>query len=399
MPSPRLASPFGYLQQCARRRGRGSNDFEGRTILLTGGTGSFGQHFTRTAPSKWNPAAVRIFSRDELKQYEMARGFDDPRLRFFIGDVRDIDRLRRAMRGVDVVIHAAALKQVPSASTTPSRRSRPTSWAANVVKVCIDAGVPRAIALSTDKAVSPVNLYGATKLCAEKLFVQANVVRGKHDTRLPACATATSSDRAAASCRSSATRQASGELTITDERMTRFWITLEQAVSSSRTASWRCRVARSSCRRSRARGCWISPRRSPPDASLHRIRPGEKLHESLITPEESRHTSDHGWCYIVEPEHAFWARHDARDGTPVDEGFVYSSDTNKQWLDVAELRELLRRGRAPDGGWPHTVRDELRQSPGDRRGTPIRERPLPYGRHHLEESDVAAVVDALRSGT
>ena len=161
------------------------NIFEGRTILITGGTGSFGQHFTRTLLERWNPAAIRIFSRDELKQSEMARRIDDERLRFLIGDVRDRDRLRRAAQGVDIVVHAAALKQVPACEYNPFEAVRTNILGAqNVAEVCIEAGIPRAVALSTDKAVSPANLYGATKLCAERLFVQANVYAAAHATRL-----------------------------------------------------------------------------------------------------------------------------------------------------------------------------------------------------------------------
>ena len=159
------------------------NYFEGRTILLTGGTGSFGHHFARTALDHWNPRTIRIFSRDELKQSEMQRSFDDDRLRFLIGDVRDRDRMRRAVAGADIVIHAAAMKQVPACEYNPFEAVQTNILGTqNVAEACIEAGIPRAVALSTDKAVSPASLYGATKLCAEKLFVQANVYAG-HERR------------------------------------------------------------------------------------------------------------------------------------------------------------------------------------------------------------------------
>lgn len=320
------------------------NEFEGRTILVTGGTGSFGQHFTRTALAQWNPAAIRIFSRDELKQTDMERKFDDPRLRFFIGDVRDGDRLRRAIEGVDVVIHAAALKHVPVCEYNPFEAIKTNILGTqNVAQACIDARVPRAIALSTDKAVSPVNLYGATKLCAEKLFVQANVYTGTHDTRLSCVRYGNVVGSRGSVVPLFRDQLTSGELTVTDERMTRFWITLDQAVQFVAD----CVVAMSGGevfvpKIPSTRVLDLAEAIAPGvPISYTGIRPGEKLHESLITPEESRHTSDHGWCYIVEPEHAFWTRHDPADGTAVAEDFVYASDSNTQWLDIAELRELL----------------------------------------------------------
>ncbi len=207
------------------------NYFEGRTILLTGGTGSFGHHFTRTALSQWNPKTIRIFSRDELKQSEMQRSFDDDRLRFLIGDVRDHERLRRAVDGVDIVIHAAAMKQVPACEYNPFEAVQTNILGTqNVADACIEARIPRAVALSTDKAVSPASLYGATKLCAEKLFVQANVYAGPHDVRL-SCVRYGNVVGSRGSVVPLFRDQAStGELTVTDERMTRFWITLDQAV-------------------------------------------------------------------------------------------------------------------------------------------------------------------------
>ncbi len=324
--------------------------FDGRTILVTGGTGSFGQHFTHTALSKWNPRAIRIFSRDELKQTEMERRFGDPRLRFFVGDVRDRDRLRRAVEGVDVVIHAAALKHVPVCEYNPFEAIKTNILGTqNVAEVCLDAGIPQALALSTDKAVSPVNLYGATKLCAEKLFVQSNVYAGKHDTRLACVRYGNVVGSRGSVIPLFRTQAASGELTVTDERMTRFWITLDQAVQFVAD----CYVAMS--------GGEVFVPKIPSTRVLDLaeaiapgmpirytgIRPGEKLHESLITSEEARHTFDRGWCYVVEPEHAFWATRGATDGSPVAPDFVYSSDHNTQWLDIAELRQLLKALPAP----------------------------------------------------
>jgi UDP-N-acetylglucosamine 4,6-dehydratase/5-epimerase len=320
------------------------NYFEGRTILLTGGTGSFGHHFTRTALSQWNPRAIRIFSRDELKQSEMQRSFDDDRLRFLIGDVRDHERLRRAVDGVDIVIHAAAMKQVPACEYNPFEAVQTNILGTqNVAEACIEAGIPRAVALSTDKAVSPASLYGATKLCAEKLFVQANVYAGPNDVRLSCVRYGNVVGSRGSVVPLFRNQAAAGELTVTDKRMTRFWITLDQAVRL---------VA--DCVATMAGGEVFIPKipstrvvdlaeAIAPGVSIRYtgIRPGEKLHEVLITSDEARHTFDKDWCYIVVPEHPFWGSRATSDGAHVAEDFHYSSDSNTEWLDVDDLRTLL----------------------------------------------------------
>lgn len=320
------------------------NVFEGRTILLTGGTGSFGQHFTRTALARWSPAAIRVFSRDELKQSVMERQIDDERLRFLLGDVRDRDRLRRAVDGVDIVIHAAALKQVPACEYNPFEAVRTNILGAqNVAEVCIDAGVRRAVALSTDKAVSPTNLYGATKLCAERLFVQANVYAGAHQTRL-SCVRYGNVVGSRGSVLPLFTDQAaSGELTVTDERMTRFWITLDQAVQFVADSVARMQGGELFIPKIPSMRVVDLAEAVAPGARLRYtgIRPGEKLHEALLTPEEARHTVDAGSCYIVEPEHPFWGDSRIPDAKPVAEDFLYTSDRNSEWLDVDALRELI----------------------------------------------------------
>ncbi len=320
------------------------NYFEGRTILLTGGTGSFGQHFTRTALSQWNPKTIRIFSRDELKQSEMQRSFDDDRLRFLIGDVRDHQRVRRAVEGADIVIHAAAMKQVPACEYNPFEAVQTNILGAqNVAEVCIEAGIPRAVALSTDKAVSPANLYGATKLCAEKLFVQANVYAGPSDVRLSCVRYGNVVGSRGSVVPLFRSQADTGELTVTDKRMTRFWITLDQAVQL---------VA--DCVATMAGGEVFVPKipstrvvdlaeAIAPGVSIRYtgIRPGEKLHEVLITAEEARHTFDMDWCYVVVPEHPFWRARATNEGSHVAEDFTYSSDSNTEWLDVDDLRDLL----------------------------------------------------------
>jgi UDP-N-acetylglucosamine 4,6-dehydratase len=320
------------------------NAFEGRTILLTGGTGSFGQHFTRTALARWNPAAIRVFSRDELKQSVMERQIDDERLRFLLGDVRDRDRLRRAVDGVDIVIHAAALKQVPACEYNPFEAVRTNILGAqNVAEACIDAGVRRAVALSTDKAVSPTNLYGATKLCAERLFVQSNVYAGARETRLSCVRYGNVVGSRGSVVPLFTDQAASGELTVTDERMTRFWITLDQAVQFVADSVARMQGGELFIPKIPSMRVLDLAEAVAPGARIRYtgIRPGEKLHEALLTPEEARHTVDAGACYIVEPEHPFWGDGRIPDATPVAEDFLYTSDRNTEWLDVAALRELL----------------------------------------------------------
>ena len=322
--------------------------FENRTILLTGGTGSFGQHFTRTLLDRARPAAIRVFSRDELKQLEMQRSFDDDRLRFLIGDVRDRDRLRRAVESVDIVVHAAALKQVPACEYNPFEAVRTNILGAqNVAEACLDAGIPRALALSTDKAVSPANLYGATKLCAERLFIQANVYAGAGDTRLSCVRYGNVVGSRGSVIPLFRDQAVSGELTVTDERMTRFWITLDQAVEFVVDCIGRMQGGELFIPKIPSMRVVDLAEAVAPGLPIRYtgIRPGEKLHESLITPEEARHTLDAGWCYVVEPEHAFWGERGIEGAAPVAEGFVYTSDRNTEWLDVPALRRLLAAGR------------------------------------------------------
>jgi UDP-N-acetylglucosamine 4,6-dehydratase len=317
---------------------------DGRTVLVTGGTGSFGKHFIHTALKRWNPAAIRVYSRDELKQHDMAREVTDERVRFLIGDVRDLSRLRRAMEGADIVIHAAALKHVPACEYNPFEAVKTNILGTqNVAEAAIDAGVERAITLSTDKAVSPANLYGATKLCAEKLFVQANVYAGPRQTRLSCVRYGNVVGSRGSVIPLFREQRENGLLTITDDRMTRFWISLDQAVELVNNAlSW-------------MQGGEVFIPKLPsmkvidlaeavaPGVPVKRtgIRPGEKLHESLLTAEESRHASDHGDHYVIEPEHATWARRERSEGAAVPDDFTYTSDGNDEWLDVAALQRLI----------------------------------------------------------
>lgn len=334
------------------------SSLKGKTILITGGTGSFGKHFVRTAIASGEPRAIRIFSRDELKQHDFAREVPDDRLRFFIGDVRDGERLKRAMYGADVVIHAAALKQVPACEYNPFEAVKTNILGTqNVAEACIDAGVASAIALSTDKAVSPANLYGATKLCAEKLFVQANVYAGSRKTRL-SCVRYGNVMGSRGSVLPIFRQQASeGRITITDERMTRFWITLDQAVglvvgALSDAAGGEVFVPRLPSMKVVDLAAAIAP---GVPVTVTGIRPGEKLHEALLTVEEARHSVRRGDRFVIEPQMPFWESARRPGDEPLPEGFEYTSGSNEDWLTPDQLRVLADQPmayerRSPDAG-------------------------------------------------
>jgi UDP-N-acetylglucosamine 4,6-dehydratase len=318
-------------------------DLTGHTILVTGATGSFGTRFLETLLRDHNPHSVRVFSRDELKQSELARRFaDDTRLRLLLGDVRDLRRLTRAARGVDLIVHAAALKQVPAAEYNPFEAVQTNVVGAeNVVSAAIENDVPLTISLSTDKAVNPVNLYGATKLCAEKIITQGNAYAADSPARF-----ATARYGNVVGSRGSViplfkAQAATGVVTLTDERMTRFWITLEQAVRFvldclDRTGGGEVFVPKIPSMRVTDIAEAIAP---DAERRLIGIRPGEKLHELLVTEDESRHSYDAGDHFVILPEYASWPLREV-DGERLPDAFRYSSDRNDQWLDVPELREM-----------------------------------------------------------
>ncbi len=321
---------------------------QGKTILLTGGTGSFGQKFAKILIEHFSFKALRIFSRDELKQHDMACQIQDDRVRFFIGDVRDPERVRRAVQGVDIIIHAAAMKQVPTCEYNPFEAVRTNVIGAqNVIDAAINDDVQQVIALSTDKAVNPINLYGATKLCAERIFIQGNSYAGPRPTRMSCVRYGNVLGSRGSVVPVFEAQRARGVVTVTDKRMTRFWLTLDQA-------SWfvlRCLTL--------ARGGEIFVPRIPsigimdlveamaPDCAVEYVglRPGEKLHEVLLTEDESRHAVEYNDLFTILPEYQSWQGR-AREGSagkrrPVPEGFRYSSETNEQWLTVEELQGLL----------------------------------------------------------
>lgn len=319
-------------------------DLSDSTILLTGGTGSFGNAFIAKVTELWPSVTIRVFSRDELKQHDMRARVSGDNLRFILGDVRDRNRLMRAANGVDYIVHAAAMKQVPACEYNPFEAVQTNVLGAqNIVDAAIDCGVKRVVALSTDKAVNPVNLYGATKLCAEKIIVQGNAYAAASATRL-ACVRYGNVIGSRGSVVPVFQRQAAeGRLTITDERMTRFWITLAQSVD----------LVLYALERSRGGEIYV-----PKIPSMHitdladavapgiprdvtGIRAGEKLHELLLTADEARHAIETDDKYIVMPEHPWWDVDAVGTGKPLADGFTYASNTNDQWLDVAELVELI----------------------------------------------------------
>ncbi len=312
---------------------------EGRQILLTGGTGSFGRAFLRRVVARFRDCTVRVYSRDELKQSELAREFGQhPQLRYFIGDVRDRDRLHRAMQGVDVVIHAAAMKQVPICEYNPAEAVKTNVLGAqNVIDCAIDAGVERTVALSTDKAVNPVNLYGATKLCAEKLFIHGNVYDGSRASRFSCVRYGNVLGSRGSVVPIFLEQGASGSLSLTDLRMTRFWITLDQAIDLVFASLDDMRGGEIFVPKIPSMRLVDLARAVAPDAELKEvgIRPGEKLHEVLLTEEEARAASEFETHFVVGRTGR------VPGGKPLPDGFVYSSHTNTQWLTVDRLREIV----------------------------------------------------------
>jgi UDP-N-acetylglucosamine 4,6-dehydratase len=314
------------------------------SVLITGGTGSFGHKFVEIMLARYRPQRLCIFSRDELKQSEMTARFNHPSLRFFIGDVRDRERLVRAMHGVDIVFHAAALKQIPACEYNPFEAIQTNVLGAkNVIDAAIDEGVKRVVGISTDKACQPLNLYGATKLCAEKLFVQGNVYGYPRGTAFAVVRYGNVIGSRGSVVPLFAAQRASGRVTVTDRSMTRFWITLEQGVlfairSAELMRGGEIFVPKIPSMRimdlvqALAPGCEID------DIG---IRPGEKLHEILVSEDESRQALELDEMFVIEPLDPLWGGYRSREGgkRPVP-GFRYSSETNDAWLSPAEMMEL-----------------------------------------------------------
>lgn len=327
--------------------------FEPRRILITGGTGSFGRKFVgeiyRRLP---NVQRVVVFSRDEMKQYEMAKEFPErshPTIRYFLGDVRDPERLRRAMEGIDTVVHAAALKQVPAAEYNPFEAVRTNVIGAqNVINAAMDSGVKRVIALSTDKAAAPINLYGATKLCSDKLFVAANHFRGSKDLRLGAVRYGNVMGSRGSVIPFFLEQRQKGVLPITDERMTRFNISLQEGVdlvlyALERMWGGEVFVPKIPSYRILDVAEAVAPgvRRE-----IVGIRPGEKLHEEMVTETDGLNTLEFHKHLVILPSLPLWDTDTycrEFNGRRCQYGFKYASDTNEEWLSVVQLRELIRR--------------------------------------------------------
>lgn len=327
------------------RMGDVTLDLSDSTILLTGGTGSFGHAFVDVVTGRWPDVAIRIYSRDEFKQCEMRKRYEERNLRFLVGDVRDGKRLTRAVQGCDYVVHAAAMKQVAACEDNPFEAVQTNVLGAErLVDAAIDTGVKKVIALSTDKAVNPVNLYGATKLCAEKLFVQGNAYAGWSRTRLACVRYGNVVGSRGSVVPLFRMQMGEGRLTVTDERMTRFWITLSQAVrfvlfALEHSVGGEVFIPKIPSMRVVDLCNAMAPHLP---VELIGIRPGEKLHELLLTSDESRHSIDVGDAYVVLPEHP-WRQHNPGwlDGKPIDDGWAYSSGTSDWRLSVRELEELL----------------------------------------------------------
>jgi len=320
-------------------------DWTSQTILVTGGTGSFGKKFAEIVLKDLNPKKIIVFSRDELKQHEMrTAGFEQSNLRYFIGDVRDRERLTRAMHGVDVVVHAAALKQVPACEYNPMEAVKTNIMGtSNVVEAALDAGVKKVLALSTDKAVNPVNLYGATKLAAEKLTVQSNAYAAGTSTRY-ACVRYGNVVGSRGSVVPVFLKQREhGKVTITDDRMTRFWLSLEQGVRFVIGCIEEMRGGEVFVPKIPSMKVIDLARAIAPNAevSVIGIRPGEKLHEVLVSEDEARNTLERENMYVVKPPETLWERSLHYDGKPLPEGFRYSSDTNEHWLDVEGIQKFV----------------------------------------------------------
>ena len=318
--------------------------FDGQTVLVTGGTGSFGKLFTKILLTTTGVSKVIVFSRDELKQSEMQQDYpDEKRIRFFIGDVRDYQRLYRALHGVDVVVHAAALKQVPAAEYNPFEAVKTNVHGAqNVIEASIERGVKHVIALSTDKACSPVNLYGATKLVSDKLFINGNAYAAGTPTRFAVVRYGNVVGSRGSVVPLFKRLAETGELPITDERMTRFWITLQQGVDFVMESLERMHGGELFVPKIPSMKVTDLAKAFAPDARLNvvGIRPGEKLHEEMISAADSRRTIDMGAYYVIQPEMDWWPAHEL-DGSPVEDGFSYASDTNTHWLTLDQLRTMV----------------------------------------------------------
>ena len=325
--------------------------FDGKAILVTGGTGSFGKHFLKTVLSQFRPEKIVVFSRDELKQFEMSQKFDSPKIRYFIGDVRDRDRLRQAFNGIDYVVHAAALKQVPAAEYNPMECVKTNIYGAeNVIAAAIACGVKQVVALSTDKAANPVNLYGATKLVSDKLFTAANNIAGGHPTRFSVVryGNVVGSRGSVVPFFRNLIADGAKELPVTDPRMTRFWITLHEGVEFVLKAFERMKGGEVFVPKIPSMRILDLCEAIAPDlpTRIIGVRPGEKLHEVMCPADEAHNTLEFHDHYVIKPTINFvlnvdYAQNNGGErGRSVPDGFAFSSGTNERFLSVNELRAM-----------------------------------------------------------
>ena len=326
--------------------------FNGKNIFITGGTGSFGKKYTEILLKNYKPNKIIIFSRDELNQYEMAQQFTDPCMRFMIGDVRDLDRLKKAMYGVNYVIHAAALKHVPIAEYNPMECIKTNIYGAqNVIDASLECGVEKVIALSTDKAANPINLYGATKLASDKLFVAANNIKGGRRTEFSVVryGNVVGSRGSVVPLFKRLISEGIKELPITEEHMTRFWITLEQGVNFVLKNFERMKGGEIFIPKIASMTMLDLAKSMAPHLGVNiiGIRPGEKLHEVMVPRDDSHLTLEFHDHFVIRPSIIFTQQNDyttnllGEMGTPVKQGFEYSSETNTQWLDAKGLMEMI----------------------------------------------------------
>ena len=325
-------------------------DINGSSILITGGTGSFGQEFTKLLLTKYKARKVVVFSRDELKQYEMAQEINAPNLRYFIGDVRDEDRLRRALNGIDIIIHAAALKQVPAAEYNPIECIKTNVIGAeNIINASLDTSVKKVVALSTDKAVNPMNLYGATKLCSDKLFVAANNLSGAKGPIFSVVRYGNVVGSRGSVIPFFKKLKETGKLPITDRRMTRFWLTLQQGAQFVEKCiplmlGGEVFIPKIPSMKIIDLAAAIGPQC---EQEVVGIRPGEKLHEIMIPSDEARNTREYSSFYIIQPSHHDWNKdevnkYNGEEGRSVSEDFAYTSDNNTEWFSEEQLREVIQ---------------------------------------------------------
>jgi len=321
-------------------------NWKDQVILVTGGTGSFGKKFIKILLEEKQPKKVIVFSRDELKQHEMqVGGYNQANLRYFIGDIRDRERLLRALHGVDIVVHAAALKQVPACEYNPMEAIKTNIMGtANVVEAALDAGVKKVLMVSTDKAVSPANLYGATKLAAEKLTIQSNAYAGGSATRFSCVRYGNVVGSRGSIVPLFLKQRAGGKITVTDDRMTRFWLSLDQGVRFVIACIEQMEGGEVFIPKIPSTKVVDLAKAIAPNAEIEiiGIRPGEKLHEMLISEDEARHTIELDSMFVVQPAEATWFGYSWKDkGKALKEGYYYSSDNNSEWLDIEGIKKYI----------------------------------------------------------